>query len=443
MASKNLHYPLATSLQTSDMQSAMVSNRFVLGIIALGVSFGLSLVLTWNFMAALLTGIITITVSNAALFIDRQQRNSEMRGRRDSLQRRIQELERLKAGVVGEINQLETYCSSLYKESTQLQNQVIENRNQRENFQREVSNFLVERNQLERQNHQLQGEIEELQQTHREINDALVALNTEKRSLDLNCNLSKAEITQLHSQIADLQQQKQDLESSLTLLERLRPQLEEKLYEMRVQIQELEIQETKQSELLGAKTNEKVTLETNLTTLDQKIAEQKIEVEQLQEQVVILQTERDQLQNQVWELLQQVDNVAQPSANEQQLEEDIEPFPFADLIEVTDSPEEIEEHLPEEWHQLLQNMPSHEVEALKAILEQHNSDRILKTIAENQITMPSLLVDDINDRAHTIIGELIIESGAESPFISPEYINHVSTLIAAYDHLKTKQTSSN
>ncbi len=424
------------------MQSAMVSNRFVLGIIALGVSFGLSLVLTWNFMAALLTGMITITVIYTALSIEQRQRHYEIRGRRDSLQRRIQELEGLKARVVGEINQLETYCSSLYQESNQLHNQVIESRNQRDKFQQEVSNFIFEKKQLERQVHQFQVEIDELEQTQEGINDNLAELNKEKRSLDLNCNLSKAEITQLQTQVADLQKQKQDLENNLTLLERLRPQLEEKLYEMRVQIQELEIQETKQSELLGAKTHEKATLETSLTTLDKKIAEQKTEINNLQEQVNLLQTERDQLQNQVWELLQQVDNVAQPSANEPQpgIEEDVDLFPFADFIE---GAENAEDSLSKEWHQFLQDMPSYEVEALKAILEQNNTNQILKLIAENQITMPSLLIDAINGRANEIIGELIIESEAESPVISTEHIKNVSKLITIYDQMENQGISSN
>ncbi|MDJ0676766.1 MAG: tellurite resistance TerB C-terminal domain-containing protein [Calothrix sp. MO_167.B42] len=421
------------------MQSAMVSNRFVLGIIALGVSFGLSLVLTWNFMAALLTGIVTITVTYTTLFIEQRQRHYEIRGRRDSLQRRIQELEGLKTRVVGEINQLETYYSSLDQESHQLHNQAIESRNQIDNLKQEVSNFIFEKKQVERQVHQCKMEVDELEQIQAEINHNLVELNQEKRSLDLNCNLSKAEITKLQSQIVDLQQQKQDLENNLTLLERLRPQLEEKLYEMRVQIQELEIQETKQSELLGAKTNEKATLETNLTTLAREIANQKTQVKHLQEQVTLLQTERDQLQNQVWELLQQVDNVAQPSLNEQETEEDVELFPFADLIAGTDT----EDNLSKEWHQLLQNMPSYEVEALKAILEQKNTHQILKIIAENQITMPSLLVDAINGRANEIIGELIIESEAELPVISPEHMKNVSKLITVYEQMKNREISSN
>lgn len=421
----------------------MVSNRFVLGIIALGVSFGLSLVLTWNFLVALLTGIVTIIVTYTTLFIEQRQRHYEIRGRRDSLQKRIQDLEGLKTRIFGEINQLETYCSSLKKESHQLHNQVLESRNQFDNLQQEISNFLFEKKQVERQVEQLQMEVNELQQIQGGISNNLVELNQEKRSLDLNCNLSKAEITKLQSQIADLQQQKQDLENNLTLLERLRPQLEEKLYEMRVQIQELEIQETKQSELLGAKANEKVTLETNLTTLAREIADQKTQVKHLQEQVTLLQTERDQLQNQVWELLQQVDNVAQPSFNHQEteedLEEDIELFPFADLIAGTDT----EDSLPKLWEKFLQDIPSYEVEALKAILEQKNTHQNLKIIAENQITMPSLLVDAINGRANEIIGELIIESEAELPIISPEYIENVRDLITIYEQIKNREISSN
>jgi chromosome segregation ATPase len=420
------------------MQSAMVNHRFVLGIIALGVSFGISLVLTWDFKTALLTGIITVTVTYTALFIEQRQRHYEMRGRRDSLHRRIQELEELKSRTVTEINQLEAYCSSLHKDYNQLQNQILENHNQRDNFKREVSNLLIDRKQLERQIHQFKLEIADLQQSQAEINNALVSLNTEKRSLDLNCNLAKAEITQLNAQIAELQQRKQDVESNLTLLERLRPQLEEKLYEMRVQLQELEIKETKQSELLGVKTDEKTSLETSLTTLDSKISEQETEVQHLQEQITILQTERDQLQNQVWELLQQVDNVAPSSLNEPTGEGEVELFPFSDLIEDIDKSSDNEDDFPEEWRNFLQNIPSHEVETLKAILEQNNTNQALKIIADKQITMPSLLVDAVNGRANETIGELIIESGTESPIISLEHINNVRKIIQLYESVKNR-----
>ncbi|NRB06956.1 MAG: hypothetical protein HRU34_06485 [Richelia sp.] len=428
------------------MQSAMVSHRFVLGIIALGVSFGLSLVLTWDFRAALLTGIITITVTYTLLFIEQRQRHYEMRGRKDSLQRIIQELEVLKKRVVEEINQLETYYTSLQRESNQLQNQIGEHLNQRETFQREVSNLSIEKKQIERQIYQFRLEIDDFQTSKDNRNNELAALNKEKRSLDINCNLAKAEITQLQSQIYELQQQQQDLESNLTLLERLRPQLEEKLYEMRVQLQKLELQENNKSECLGIiKTDEKNILETSFTTLEDTITQQKTEVNQLQEKITILQTERDQLQNQVLELLQQFDNIAQVPTNYQAnkpINAETELFPFADLIEDIDSTE-TEDELSTSWNQLLQKLLSHEVEVLKVILKQDNVNKTIKKIAEDKITMPSLLIDSINEKSNTIFGELIIEFESESPTIPPEYQNNVSNLINVYDILNNKGSSSN
>ena len=80
---------------------------------------------------------------------------------------------------------------------------------------------------------------------------------------------------------------------------------------------------------------------------------------------------------------------------------------------------------------------------MKVILKQENVNKIIKKVAENQITMPSLLIDSINEKSNTIFGKLIIELGSESPTIFPEYKNNVSKLIYAYDILNNKRSSSN
>ncbi|CCH66683.1 hypothetical protein RINTHH_5280 [Richelia intracellularis HH01] len=416
------------------MQSAMLSHRFVLGIIALGVSFGLSLALTWDFRDALITGIITITITYTLLFIEHKQNRYEMKGKIDLLQRRVKELEVLKKHIIGEINQLEAYSSSLQMESNKLKNQIEKN-------QREFSSLGVEKKAIERQINQLTLEVNNLQANIDQSSNYLDELNKEKRSLDINGNLAKAEITQLKSQIDELQEQKQDLENNLTLLNRLRPQLEEKLYEMRLQLQELELQESKKNEILKVNDEAKNILEMSSTSLDDTIAQQKAEFRQLQEQITILQTERDQLQKEIWELLQQFDNVAQTPLDEQ-VDSEMELFPFAELIqEVNDM--EIVDELPPEWNLLLQNLPPNEIEVLKIILQEDSNNEIDEKSPEQELNMPSLLINSINKRANNIFGKLIIELEHESPIISPEHRNNVSKLVHTYDILSSKQSSSN
>ena len=437
MTSKNPYYDNLAMLKTSNMQSAMISNRFMIGIVAFGVSFGLSLVLSWNFNQAFLTGVITVPATYlAALFVDKRRRDHEMLVL-DSLQRRIKELEGMKFRIISEINQVETHSALLYAESSKLQNQVAERRNQRESLNRDLSTFLGEKKQLEAEISYRKIEIRNLERNQVELNNSCSVLTAEKRRLELNCNISRVEITQLQTRINELLEQKQELESKLTLLNRLKPQLEEKLYELRGEIQELENQENKQNKLLLDKISERKNIESSLNYLHNSLTEQQTELKDLQEQVVLLQQERDQLQSQILELLQQMETLNLELIPAFTQEVDL--LPFSDLI---DSLIEQPKNIPEEWTKLLEQLPGYEFQVLKAMIEQENPNFALKKIAEENITMPHLLVDSINERANDTIGELIIDPCSQPLKIYQEHMMNIKKMIAIYEDIMARQTSS-
>jgi chromosome segregation ATPase len=428
------------------MQSLMVSNRFILGIVAFSVSFGLSLVPNWDFNKAFLTSVITVLATyTAALFVDKRRRNHEMLVL-GSLRKRIKEMEGLKSRIVREINQIEDHRSLLYSESKQLQNQVIECRNQRDSLNRELSTFAGQRKQLDAEISNLKTELHSLDKSKAELNNSFATLTSEKRRLELNYNISNAEITQLQTKICELQQEKRELESNLTLLGRLKPQLEEKLYELRIKIQELELEATKENQLLVATTNARENIEASLNSSQTQIASQQVELNHLQEQISLLQEERDLLQNQVWELLQQVETInSEPSSDDAQ-EDNLEFFPFDELIEpleIINSKVDILEKLPNEWNNFLEKLQGYEMQVLKAIVEQDNPKAAIKQIAEANITMPSLLIDSINERANDTIGELIIEPNLEIPEVYQEHIINIRKMIAMYEILMARHASSN
>ncbi len=436
-----------TTLKTSNMQSVTISNRFILGIVAFSVSFGLSLVPNWDFNKAFLTGLITaVTIYGAALFVDKRRRNYEI-FILGSIRKRIKEMEELKARVVREINQIEEHHNLLYAESQQLQSQVTESRNQRDSLHRELRTFAGQKKQLETEINSLQTEINNLQKNQTELNNAFSVLTTEKRRLESNCNVSRSEITHLQSQISELHQEKQEIESNLTLLGRLKPQLEEKLYELRIAIQELEVETTKKNQLLVATKAETENIQAILDSSQTQLAEQKAEFQQLQGQVSLLQEERDSLQNQVWELLQQIETFNPEHLSDNSNEDDNELFPFSEIMETTaiikTSEADTSDNLPEEWTNFLENLPGYELQVLKAIVEQDNPNAAIKKIAEANITMPNLLIDSINERANDTIGELIIDSNSESPEVYPEYMTHVKKMIAMYEDLMARHASSN
>ncbi len=446
------------------MQSPTFSNRFILGIIAFGVSFGLSLFLNWNFNQAFLTAFITILSTYlAAFFVDKRRRNSEMLVI-DSLYKRIRELEGIKSQVFAEANQLENHRKSLYSESNQLQNQISDRRNQRDILNRELSSYVGQQRQLELVIDQLQNEINSLERSKIELNNSFAA---EKRRQELNVNVSRAEITQLQIQINELKKEKEEFENNLILLDRLKPQLEEKLHQLRVQIQELEAEEQQKNELISVKTTERKNLETKIKNLQTKLTSKQEELKNLQDQISLLKDEHNLLQTQVWELLQQMESLnpdevihTDNNTHGTVLEEPVELFPFSELIETLDSnnriinpenlnpenlnPENLNiESLSGEWGEFLHHLPNHELQVLKAILEQENPNPAIKQIAEANITMPNLLIDAINECASDTIGELIINTASEFPSVYQEHVPNVKKILETYEENIAKSASSN
>ncbi|MFM6093011.1 MAG: tellurite resistance TerB C-terminal domain-containing protein [Cuspidothrix sp.] len=423
-----------TTLKPRKLQPTIFSYQVVLGIAAFSVSFGLSLVPNWDFSKAFFTGIITVLATYCAAFlVDKRRRTDELRTI-GSLQRRIRDIEGLKARIVREIQQLEEYRNLLYTETQQLENQISECRNQRDNLHRDIGTLAAQKKQIHSDIYNLQTEFQHLENSNIELNNSCNNLISEKRRLELNYNATRAELNQIQPQIDTLKQEKQELENDVILLERLKPQLEEKLYELRLEIQTQELKIVKQNDLLNQTTTTKNNLENTLISLQNKTLAQQSEAHQLQNQISLLQEERDLLQNQVWELLQQVETI-NPSTSPSNGEISPELFPFDELLEPLDSKNNHLENLPTEWHQFLENLPAYEIEVLKAIVEQDNPFPTIKQIAEANITMPNLLIDAINEIANNTIGELIIETNIEVPKIIEEHLINVKTMITKYTEI--------
>ncbi|MDY6899805.1 MAG: tellurite resistance TerB C-terminal domain-containing protein [Cyanobacteriota bacterium] len=440
-------------LKTSNVQDSMVSNRFIIGIVAFAVSFGFTLVITWwNFYSAFITGSITMLATFTATFIvdkrtDKKRRNYESLVV-DSFYKRIQELEKVQNGINLEVQQLEATRRSLYQESNQLQHQVGEYRNQRDSLNRELSTFALQKRHLESQVISLRDEAKSLEKSKQETEASFANISAEKRRLELNCNVSKNEITQLHTKIGELLQEREELDSNLILLDRLKPQLEERVHELRVQVEELETEQKKQQELYSSRSKKQEVLKADIKLLKTQKEEEKTHLEELQAQTSLLREERDLLQNQVWELLQQLENLnPQLPVNQVEVEEETEEFPFDDLVEaiVIEPAEKIadkSEEVASEWQELLQSLPEHEIKALKIILKQVRVKSSIKKIAEKNITMPNLLIDSINERAQNTVGELIISTSEDIPAIYDEYKDNIQNIITMSEGVENEQPSS-
>jgi len=372
--------------------------------------------------------------------VDKRRRNYEMLIL-ESYRKRIRELEGVEANFIAEINQLENHRNILYNETNQLQSQISERRNQREILNRELGSFVGQKAALETTYNRLQHEIENIERSKIELHNSFAA---EKRKQDLNVSVCRAEITQLQIHITELKKQKEEFENNLTLLERLKPQLEEKLHELRVQIQELEVKENQKNSIILEKSNERKTLDSKIKSLQTKLTAKQEELKTLQDQISLLQDERNLLQTQVWELLQQTEKLNPEYSiedNHNIYDNGVEPeveFPFSDLLGIIEpvSSQNIQSEneivqLSGEWNNFRRQLNRSEFLVLKAILEQENPNSSIKKIAEENITMPSLLIDAVNELASNTIGELIIETTSEYPKIYVEHIENVRIIIRA------------
>jgi hypothetical protein len=218
------------------------------------------------------------------------------------------------------------------------------------------------------------------------------------------------------------------------LLERLKPQLEEKLYELRIEVQNQELEIARQNDLL-LQTNTAInSLENTVNALRNRTIEQKSEANELQNQIAFLQNERDLLQNQVWELLQQIETI-NPQILPDNEENDLELFPFDELLEPLDNQDYDTDNLPKEWDDFLKHLPIDKIQVLQAILEGDNPKATIKQIAEANITTPNLLINAINDIASNTIGKLIIKTNTEIPEIIEEHLLNVKIMITKYSEI--------
>ncbi|MBD1216840.1 MAG: hypothetical protein H9536_05800 [Aphanizomenon flos-aquae Clear-A1] len=423
-----------TTIKPSKMQPTIVSHRVVLGITAFSISFGLSLVPNWDISKAFFTGIITVLATYAAAFlVDKRRRSDELR-MIGSLQRRIRDIEGLKSRILKEIHQLEEYRNLLYTETQQLENQIGDCRSQRDGLHRDIGTLAAQKKQIEAELNNLQDEFKNLDNSNIELNNICNNLIVEKRRLELNCNASRAELNQIQPQLETTKQQKKSLENDVILLERLKPQLEEKLYELRIEVQNQELEIARQNDLL-LQTNTAInSLENTVNALRNRTIEQKSEANELQNQIAFLQNERDLLQNQVWELLQQIETI-NPQILPDNEENDLELFPFDELLEPLDNQDYDTDNLPKEWDDFLKHLPIDKIQVLQAILEGDNPKATIKQIAEANITTPNLLINAINDIASNTIGKLIIKTNTEIPEIIEEHLLNVKIMITKYSEI--------
>ncbi|MFE1744651.1 tellurite resistance TerB C-terminal domain-containing protein [Coleofasciculus sp. H7-2] len=362
------------------MRSVKVSNRILLGSIAFGVSFFLSLIANRDFPKALVTGLITVPATYAgAIVVQIKQKKQKF-----FLQNEIQ-------AISGERQNLEDDIYYLESSLNQLHVQISEISNRREVINREVSTLGAYRYQLEEQGFILQTQLEVLERQKAELNQSLLTATAEKQKTETSLNFLKTELKQLQAQVTDNQNEKTILDQEITNLKKQKRPLQSEVDNLQTQLQ---------------------TLEAQRSVLNQSLGSLKVELGQLQGQVSSLKLEHKQLQLQ--------SGISNPQKRQSQA------IPFLEIQK-----KQSEENLSAEWTALKTKLTNDDIQIIKAIVEQNNPGATLKRIAEANITMPQLLIDAINERAIDTIGDFIIEPGSASipPAIAEEYLTKVNKML--------------
>ena len=379
--------------------SPKIKNWMVLGSVAFGVSFFLSLVVNRDISKALLTGVITIPATyTGAVIIHKRRINLEKRFR-NSLQNQIQKLEQYKDDLnqflfdaLAQEQELEASINTLESELNYLRGQVSEGYNQRKSISWELAGFQEQKQQQAAELYSLQSEINKFAEQIKQLNQIILAKTAEIRKAETDLNSIKSEIRQVQAQIVEQQNDKQTLEHEL----------------LQIQIQKsLLLEEENQTRDSLSFFN------LELIQLQAQVAKQQNEQQVTNQELLNLREDKRKLEEELYHFRGKTES---PSVQLPRL-----PTPTPSL--------------PKEWTEFMSQLPDSEFLVIKAIAQQDNPLKALKRIAEENLTMPELLIDCINNRAMDTIGDRIIEPGSISipPVIAEEYQLSINQVIEAYE----------
>jgi predicted nucleic acid-binding Zn-ribbon protein len=373
--------------------SARITNWLLLGSVAFAVSLCLNLIASHDFGKAFFTGVITIPATYAGAIVIHKRRLNREKRFRNSLINQIQELEAYQEDMnqylvdaLSEEQGLEASINNLKSELNSLRSQVSEGYNQRKSISWELVGLQEQKQQKLHEISTLQEQTNTLKNEINQLNQVASSKNAEIRKAENELNLIKSEVRQLPDKITELETEKQSLEQDL----------------LNIQIQK--------SILLEEENQARQSLAFFNLELIQLKAKAKPQNEQPanQQELLSLREEKSQLEAEV-KRLKRPQKLSKQILNQEPV-------------------------LSQEWLDFLKQLPDYGIKVIESIAEPSDLIATLKTIAEENLTMPELLIDYINNCAMETIGDRIIEPGSIStpPVIAPEYLALVNQAINFY-----------
>jgi myosin heavy subunit len=438
----------------------MLKNRVYLSLVAAGVGFGLSLLVGRNFGKAFLTGSITLIAAQVGAIALESQYEQGFHQRSEKLRAHIRALQHRRMVVYQELQQLtqerDRLTADIYLAQTQanpkgkLQSPANPWETQKQSPLPEPARPAISWTLTEKldkktatppqfQSNGLETRIQPpAEQTTSKVRSNLQKnlqkTLTAQQQAEESLNNRQAELHRLQSQITQQQTKQEELAQTVNHLTQQREKLDSDLNYLQTQVQELEQYRGSLTQFFNAAEPKRRQVETGSQALQDAIA-------QLQNQITSLHGELNQLEGQILDRRTEKEQLdGQLSALKDQ-QRQLDPLPSAIEPKVTSrtvpKPRRSSPKTPQiggEWMDLMRAMTGSEFNALKAIAIEENPGPTLKRLSEENLTMPELLIDAINERALDTIGDIILEPGPDTgvSIIAQEYRDQVATLISTY-----------
>jgi chromosome segregation ATPase len=375
----------------------MVNNRLLLGSVIFSASLVLSLIVSQDVGIALKTGLITVPATFLGLLaVNLKQRNrqklilNDLQAEIYKLEKWLVQLNQALRVTSEQKQQTETNINFLQVQLRQLSERTTEQRYYQQQVTQELDLLVEQKTNLVNNVQELQAQVQDLEQHKGEIDQSVRSLKKLKHDAETEFYLFENQLQDLRSQVTHLHAQKQELEDGVTLLNRLKPQLEEKSHQLQTEIQQLEKQQTEYTEALNTISEQKDNIQIHLSLLNQELLEQ--------------QDKNDKIKQELNQLIEQQKHLVEEKSTAK---------------------------IPEEWQNFISHISKSEMQVIEAIIQQNDPSATIKKIAEDNITMPELLIDSINECALDTIGDLLIEPGSDSiPLgIMEEYLMQLNKIL--------------
>jgi chromosome segregation ATPase len=432
----------------------MANYRFLVGSIAFSISFGTGLLIHHDVGKALATGFTTLPATLVAVAIADRQFYQQAADRIVTLKSHIRALQRQRAEtyqslveISAEREQAALALSSMHLHHNQPRvpvttaSSVLPPARQPISWDLSVPmvlepTILTSSPAQSTAEHQLSPTlIQNRRSAEVSLKGAPSNAVATKQTLQTNLASLQAEFSQLKHQLEDQRQKKDKLTQEVTELKQQKRQLETQSKALWSEMQDLEQQRGEAKRLLAIAETRKQALEATSISLQATLTSLQAELHSLENQVQEWRQQKEALEEQLTALKVVTASQPPPAVATELVTSSIQPQAPPPL---PDPPEEQStQELSEEWTELMVQLPEYEFQVLKVITESSKPVPSIKKIAEENLTMPELLIDAINERALETIGDLLIDvpSGVSSAAIAPEHNRTIKKLLKAYEEL--------